>query len=377
MDADFIVIGAGIVGLTAAYQLRSRFPAASILVLEKESEPALHQTARNSGVVHTGVYYKPGSLKAKNCIAGRRELLAYCDAHGIPYQKMHKLIVATAANELPKLAEIYDRGIANGIQDLEIIGPERIRELEPHCNGMRAIYVPHCHILDYRRVALSLASTMEIHYGARVEAIDTAVHTSRRTYRARHIINCAGLYSDRLAGANRIVPFRGEYYELKRPELVNGLIYPVPDPNFPFLGVHVTPRIGGGAEAGPNAVLALGRESYKKTAVSPREAGWIFSHAGFWKMSAKYWKSGVYEMARSFSKRLFLNDLQRLVPEICAEDLEPGGAGIRAQVVTPEGTLLDDFAFERRGHVLHVINAPSPAATASFAIGRTIASFYE
>lgn len=377
MTYDYVVIGAGIVGLATAYQLKNLHPQASIVVLEKEVEPGLHQTGRNSGVVHTGVYYKPGSLKAANCILGRHELLKFCETANISFRKMHKVILATRPDELHTLEEIYKKGMANKVPGLSLIGPEALKEIEPYATGLKVLLVPECHIIDYKKVAENLAEQLNVLYNTKVLKIVTkgslfpVVQTTKGDFTCKFVINCAGLYSDRLAGKNRILPFRGEYYELKRTDLVRGLIYPVPDPKFPFLGVHLTPMMNGKVEAGPNAVLAMGREGYTKG--NWRETTWTMRHRGFWKMAFKYWKAGLYELARSKSKALFLKDLQRLVPEIKSEDLISGNSGIRAQVVTQEGKLMDDFAFEREDRVLHVINAPSPAATASFAIGKAIA----
>ncbi len=386
---NVIIAGAGIVGLATAFQVLKARPGAKVLVLEKETAPAQHQTGRNSGVVHTGVYYKPGSLKAKNCIEGRKELLQFCDEHGIPYEKKYKLIVATRAEEGVRLREILERGRQNGVPGLKILSGEEVKELEPHVKALEALWVPECHIVEYKRVAEVLVEWIRKHGGEvvfgepieRVEAEkDGCAVFGKKVYKAKQFVNCAGLFSDRIAKASlgkiehQILPFRGEYYEIvsEKKGWVKGLIYPVPDPKFPFLGVHVTPMIGGKMEAGPNAILAFAREGYRKTDFSWRDMGEVVRYQGFWQMAWKYWKAGAYEMARSWSKGLFLRDLQRLVPGIEAKDLAPGGAGIRAQVVTREGKLLDDFAFMREKNMLHVLNAPSPAATASFSIGRTL-----
>ncbi len=387
-EKDVIIAGAGIVGLAAAYQILRARPGAKVLVLEKELEAGLHQTGRNSGVVHTGVYYKPGSLKAKNCIEGRKELLEFCTERGIPFEKKYKLIVAKRAEEGTRLREIYSRGVENGVPGLKIIGADEVKELEPHVSALEALLVPECHIIEYREVANALVDWIqekggEVVFGEAVEQTSSEGNRCRvgaksRNYEAKFFINCAGLFSDRIARASlgkiehQILPFRGEYYEIvgEKKKWVKGLIYPVPDPKFPFLGVHVTPMIGGKMEAGPNAILAFAREGYRKTDFSWRDMSEVVSYMGFWQMAWKYWKAGAYEMARSWSKGLFLRDLQRLVPGIEASDLAPGGAGIRAQVVTRDGKLLDDFAFMREKNMLHVLNAPSPAATASFSIGR-------
>lgn len=388
---SIIIIGAGIVGLATAYQLLKLNPHLKVKVLEKEAGPAFHQTGHNSGVVHTGIYYKPGSLKAKNCIAGRKELLAFCDRYGISYKGVHKLIVATRSEELPALKEIWLKGQANQIPSIELIGREKIRQIEPNVEAIEAVYVPHCHIIDYKEVAIALCHWIqnqggEVIFNEKINQIEVGAQyqvIGNKTHQSDYLINCAGLYSDRIARSSlgkekisqQILPFRGEYYELvpEKSHLVSGLIYPVPDPRFPFLGVHLTRLVNGRVEAGPNAVLAFAREGYRKSDVCWKDIGETLSYEGFWKMAFKYGKVGFYEMARSFSKKLFLRDLRRLVPTIEEKDLKPGGAGIRAQAVTREGKLLDDFSILQEKKAIHVINAPSPAATASFSIGRTIA----
>lgn len=389
---DVIVIGAGIVGLATSYQLLQANPKLKVAILEKESGPAKHQTGNNSGVVHSGVYYKPGSLKAKNCIAGKNELLQFCEAFGIATQKLGKVIVVTEEKQKERLREIESRGRANGVK-LERIGPERLREIEPYVQALEALWIPECTVVSYREVARKLVEELEkrgaeLYWNEPVVSIDASrkevrVVTPNREYVASHVVNCAGLFSDRIAKQalgkrevpHSILPFRGEYYELRQEKrgLVKGLVYPVPDPEFPFLGVHLTRMIDGKVEAGPNAVLAFAREGYRKRDVNLRDCWHVASYAGFWKMAAKYWKAGFYEMARSFSKKLFLRDLQKLVPALEEGDLIPGGAGIRAQVVTREGKLLDDFSILEAKNMIHVLNAPSPAATASFSIGRQIA----
>ncbi|MBS3905128.1 MAG: L-2-hydroxyglutarate oxidase [Simkania sp.] len=387
---EYLIIGAGIVGLATAYQLKKQSPKASICLLEKEKKEACHQTGNNSGVVHSGVYYKPGSHKARNCKEGRLELLTFCNEYGIPLKQLSKLIVATETCELAKLHEIFARGQANEVAEISLIGPQGIKDIEPYVNAIEAIHIPHCFVINYKQVAKRLVEILqreavEIYFGEQVIDIrDHEVTTQHGSYLAKTIINCSGLFSDRIARLTssntqyeqQILPFRGEYYELKedRRYLVNGLIYPVPDPKFPFLGVHLTRMIDGKVEAGPNAVLAYSREGYKKTDVNIRDLQEMLSYPGFWQMARRYWKIGIKELYRSFSKKAFLRDLQRLVPALQEQDLLPGGAGIRAQVVTKEGLMLDDFSFTREGRVLHVLNAPSPAATASFSIGRQIAS---
>lgn len=387
---DVVIAGAGIVGLATAYQLMRLKPEWRVVVLEKESLPALHQTSHNSGVVHSGVYYKPGSLKAKNCIAGKRELLAFCDEHGILYKKIHKLIVATRDDELPRLKELFSRGVANGVSNLKILSQKQVIEIEPNVSAKEALFLSDCHIIDYKEVAVALCEWIrqnngEILFNQKVEKVDTngkicTISCKNQSYRSHLFLSCTGLHSDRLARHSlkvrqKIIPFRGEYYEIseKKKEIVQGLIYPVPDPRFPFLGVHVTPMINGKIEAGPNAILALSREGYKKTDFNWKDTREFLSYSGFWKMAWNYWKAGVYEVARSMSKELFLRDLQRLVPSIESKDLLPGGSGVRAQVVTKEGKLLDDFAIVQEQNTVFVLNAPSPAATASFSIGRSLA----
>lgn len=389
MRSDITIAGAGMIGLATAYQLIRKN--LRVLVLEKESAPALHQSGRNSGVVHTGVYYKPGSLKAKNCIEGRKELLSFCEMRGISFQKKYKLIVANRKEEAPRLRELLARGQTNGVPGLKLLSKEEVLEIEPNVNAIEALLVPECHIIEYKRVAEALCDWIK-EQGSSIEFNEPLIEVKsdgltcitqgkNRAYSSSFFINCTGVHSDRVTrsslgnATHQILPFRGEYYSLspEKKEMVRGLIYPVPDPKFPFLGVHLTPQINGPIEAGPNAVLAWAREGYKKTDFSWKDTKETLMYSGFWKMAFRYWKAGAYEMARSLSKELFLRDLQRLVPSIEARDLHPGGSGIRAQVVTREGKLLDDFAFQREGRMLHVLNAPSPAATASFSIGQTLA----
>jgi (S)-2-hydroxyglutarate dehydrogenase len=394
---DITIVGAGIIGLATGMLLAQRHPTTKILILEKEEQIAQHQTGHNSGVIHSGIYYKPGSLKATNCTAGRTALIEFCDAHGIPYELCGKVIVATTAEEIPRLEELKRRGDANGVPGLEMIGPERLREIEPYAYGIKALFAPGTGIIDFTKVAHAYASELQrlggqILTAHKVVAISVAngalrIHTSNREFTSKYLINCAGLHVDRTArmlgrqgdstaGATpRIIPFRGEYYALvpERRYLVKGLIYPVPDPRFPFLGVHFTKRIDGSIEAGPNAVLAFAREGYRK-GIWDREDLWeICSYKGFWLMAFKYWKMGLGEFYRSFSKRAFVTALQRLVPAIESTDLSPGGAGVRAQALSDAGALLDDFVLTRSGNSIHVLNAPSPGATASLAIAGTIA----
>ena len=392
---DLVIIGGGIIGLSSAMEAKRRFPRRSVLVVEKETRLATHQTGHNSGVIHSGLYYKPGSLKARTCVEGAAAMVAFCREHGLPYEICGKVVVATREEELPALEELHRRGTANGVPGLAMIGPERLREIEPHSVGVRALHVPGTGIADYVAVAKAYADQVtkaggEIRTGTRALRItrsgtEIVVETTHGTVTGRKVINCAGLQSDRIARAagarldTMIVPFRGEYYEIapERSELVRGLIYPVPDPKFPFLGVHFTRRIRGGIEAGPNAVLALKREGYRKTDFSLPDAAATLAFPGFWRMAAKYWRSGLDEFHRSLSKRAFVRALQRLLPEIGEADLRPGGAGVRAQALDRSGKLLDDFEIVRDGGVVHVLNVPSPAATASLVIGKRIVDMIE
>ena len=385
-----IIVGGGIIGLSSAYNLLKERPGTKVVVLEKEDELALHQTGRNSGVLHSGIYYKPGSLKALNCRQGRLAMENFCREEGIDYEICGKVIVATERSEIPRMEAIYERGQANGVQ-CEIIGPERLRELEPHCNGIKAIHVPEAGIVNYRQVCRRLAEFVtdwggQIKTGAKVVGMTNrkqpegvVVETSVGAFEADYVINCAGLYSDKVTAMSqkremRIVPFRGEYFDIK-PEarhLCKNLIYPVPDPAFPFLGVHFTRMIDGSVECGPNAVLAFAREGYFKTDLNLPELFDTLSYPAFWKVSFKYWRMGMGEMWRSVSKKAFVKALQRLVPEIRGEHLAPAPAGIRAQALFPDGKLLDDFYFQSSDRVINVCNAPSPAATAALNIGRLI-----
>jgi L-2-hydroxyglutarate oxidase LhgO len=384
------VIGGGIVGLGTALALTGQFPGLSLAVIEKEPQVASHQTGHNSGVIHGGIYYRPGSHKARLCVEGGRLLTAFCEANGIRYERCGKLIVAAGDAELSRLQALYDRGIANGVAGLELVGPERAREIEPHAKAIRALYSPSTAIVDFCEVAEAMAKQLreraaQILPGTKVRSIRRKgnllyLETNRTSMAAHSLINCGGLYADRIArmmdidpGA-LVIPFRGEYYSL-RPEcrLVRGLIYPAPDPEFPFLGVHFTRRIHGDYEAGPNAVLAFAREGYRPTDVNVPEVMEMLAFPGFWRMARKYWRTGVYEWYRSMSRRAFLRALQRLVPELEDRDLMPGGTGVRAQLVTVDGALFDDFHILEAPHAIHVLNAPSPAATASIAIGRHIA----
>jgi (S)-2-hydroxyglutarate dehydrogenase len=391
-EAQVVVIGAGIVGLSTAMALVEGDPPLRPVVIEKEREVALHQTGHNSGVIHSGIYYRPGSLKARYTVEGARALIEFCARHGIAHEICGKVVVATDEAEIPRLEELHRRGQANGVPGgVELIGPERLRDLEPHAAGIRALHVPATGIVDFTGVARRYAELVrerggEIRTGVRVldlrrSANEWVVESTGGTLRTRRLINCAGLYCDwiaRQAGmrpALRIIPFRGEYYKLapEREGLVRTLIYPVPDPAFPFLGVHFTRMVRGGVEAGPNAVLSLKREGYRKTDFDARESWDTLAFPGFWKLAAKYWRTGAGEMYRSFSKRAFVHALQRLLPALRDEDLEPGDSGVRAQAVDRNGSLIDDFNIQLAEGAVHVLNAPSPAATASIPIGRAVA----
>lgn len=388
---DVAVVGGGIVGLATALAVLERAAGLRMILLEKEPEVGAHQTSHNSGVIHSGLYYRPGSLKARLCVEGARLLHAFCAEHGVRVERCGKVIVATEPREFPRLEDLYRRGVANGVAGLRLIGPEELRELEPHAAGMRAIHSPVTAAVDFRAVAQAMAAEArrrgaEIVTGARVLDVVREMPTMRLLttcgeVRSRTLVNCAGLYADLLARRMgdsadvRVVPFRGEYYVVRpeRRHLVRGLIYPVPDPEFPFLGVHLTRTVHGEVEAGPNAVLAFAREGYTRGRVRPAELLDTLTYAGFWRMAHRYWRTGLYEVWRSLSQRAFARALQRLVPDLRPEDITRGGAGVRAQAVTPEGTLVDDFRIVEAPRAIHVLNAPSPAATASLAIGRHIA----
>ena len=387
---DIGVIGGGIIGLATAMWLTQELPRYKVVVLEKESEVARHQTGHNSGVIHAGIYYAPGSQKANFCSTGGRMLREFCDRHGIEYEMCGKVIVATDESEVPRLEELYRRGTANGAEGLEIIDGERLRELEPHAAGIKAILSPNTGIIDYTNVSQAYATQLRENGGdlltdAEVHGISRRdgklyIETSRAAVPTSYLINCAGLHADRVAqmmGVDigvRIIPFRGEYLSI-RPErsyLVRGLIYPVPDPRLPFLGLHFTKRIDGSVEAGPSAVLAFAREGYKKASFNLGDAGGVLLFPGFWRMSMSHWKSGLYEQYRSLFRSSFARSLQTLVPEIRTEDLHNPGAGVRAQAVDRKGQLLQDFSIAETESAIHVLNAPSPGATSSLAIGRYI-----
>jgi len=390
MTYDIAVIGGGIVGLSFAMQATEMFPRLRVVVLEKESEVARHQTGRNSGVIHSGICYKVGSLKARLCLSGAREMVSFCSRNGIPHEICGKLIVAVNSEELAKLDELLARGEANGLKGLRLLSREAMLEIEPHAGGVRALLVPSTGITDYAAVTAKYAEIAtgrgaDIRTGAEVMGLsrsrdDAVVKTRRGDFCARYVVNCAGLYSDRVARmagddpGMMVVPFRGEYYNLAaaRQNLVRGLIYPVPDPRFPFLGVHFTRRIQGHVDAGPNAVLAFRREGYRWQDFDLGETMELFTDPGFRAMARKHWRNGLWEFRRSLRKREFVRSCQRLVPAVGIEDLTPGGSGVRAQAVGTDGTLVDDFRFVARERFLHVLNVPSPAATASLPIGREI-----
>jgi L-2-hydroxyglutarate oxidase LhgO len=391
MTYDIAIVGGGIVGLATARELLLRHPHLKLAVFEKEELLATHQTGHNSGVIHSGIYYKPGSLKAKLCVEGRRALWQYCDSKGIEYRGVGKLIVATEERELSLLDDLYGRGIANGIENLEVVDAKGIREREPHCRGIKAIFSPVTGIVDYGQVAGSYASdvkTMDgkIFTGCEVNAIARAggsvrLKTSRGEFHARYAITCGGLQSDRLAKMTggksdpKIVPFRGDYLILKpeKRDLVKGNIYPVPDPNFPFLGVHFTPRMNGDIWLGPNAVLALAREGYSFTTINSGDLLETLTYPGFIRLASKYFSTGMGEMYRDVLRSAYVKALQRYIPELKVEDTLTGPSGVRAQAMMADGTQVDDFVFEGDDGAMHVRNAPSPAATSSLAIAKYIA----
>jgi (S)-2-hydroxyglutarate dehydrogenase len=389
-ETDLLIIGAGIVGLATALEVTLRFPAMSLVVVEKEDRVAAHQTGHNSGVIHSGLYYKTGSLKARNCVAGAASMKSFCQQHGVPFEECGKLVVATSLEEVPRLEQLHQRGIANGVPGLRMLNRDEFREIEAHCDGISGLQVPNTGIVDYTAVAQKYAELIggsggEIVFRAKVlglreERECNLVETSAGAFRARYVINCAGLYSDtltRMAGVEtnlEIVPFRGEYYEVKaeRRNLIKALIYPVPDPRFPFLGVHFTRRVNGSVEAGPNALLAFRREGYTGTGPDLNEAVQMLRFPGFRKMARKYWRMGLAEQYRSWVKTSFVKSLQKMVPELQESDLAPGGSGVRAQAVDSSGNLVDDFHFVHSKGMIHVCNVPSPAATASLEIGREV-----
>lgn len=392
MKYDYVIVGGGIVGLASAYHILKQHKGAKLAVLEKESAVAAHQTGHNSGVIHSGIYYKPGSLKAQNCIDGYNMMVDFCKEHGIKFDLCGKLIVAVDESELPELEKLYNRGHENGLTKITYLNKEQIADYEPHLNGVKAIHVPYTGIIDYTEVCEKLAELVtqmggEIYLNHKAEDIhveqdDMQIITPLKTFTTSMLVNCAGLYCDKvaeLAGEEtdtKIIPFRGEYYMLKpeKRHLIKNLIYPVPDPNFPFLGVHFTRMIHGDVEAGPNAVFAFKREGYHKSDVDLEEMFESLAWPGFQKVAAKYWKTGIGEFYRSFSKAAFTKALQRLIPEVQEDDLIPAEAGVRAQACDRTGGLLDDFKIIERANAIHVLNAPSPAATSSLSIGKTIAA---
>ena len=395
MKADIAIVGGGIVGLATAYHLTKKYPNKKTVVIEKESTIAYHQTGNNSGVIHSGLYYKPGSLKAKNCIDGYHMLLEFCDKHNIKYDLCGKVVVATDKEELSRLRDLFDRGRENGLDGLQMLNQAELKEIEPHLNGIQGIRVPQTGIINYKDVCAKLAEEIqnaggEILLNTEVKSIEDKademqIVTNKNFVECKMMVNCAGLYSDKVASMHlgkidtRIIPFRGEYFELttEAEHLVKHLIYPVPDPAFPFLGVHFTRMIGGGIEAGPNAVFAFKKEGYHRTDFNFKEFTESLMWPGFQKVMMKYWKTGLGEMYRSFSKKAFTKALQRLIPEITEDQLVAAPAGVRAQACDRTGGLLDDFKLVTEKRAIHVINAPSPAATSSLSIGKTIAEMVE
>ena len=391
MKYDFIIVGGGIVGLATGLRILEAKPGMKLLLLEKEGSLGRHQTGHNSGVLHAGLYYKPGSLKAKLAVEGLREMVSFCQAHKVSHEQCGKIVVATEPDELPRLEKLMERGAANGLKGLRKLSSEEIREIEPHAAGLAAIHVPEEGIVDYAGVVKAMAKEIktlggEVRTGEPVEGLKGAggiwrVKTSNETYETSQVVACAGLHSDRIVSRSemkpsaKIIPFRGEYYMIRKERqfLVRNLIYPVPDPQFPFLGVHFTRMVKGGVEAGPNAVLAMAREGYTWGDINIRDLGESLAFPGLWKFMLKYPSLCSYEIWRSISRKEFCRSLQKLVPEICEDDLETGTAGVRAQAMSSDGSLVEDFSFVEGPGILHVVNAPSPAATASLAIGAEIA----
>lgn len=396
---DIIVVGGGVVGLASAYKIQLAYPRLRVLLLEKEDHLAPHQTGNNSGVIHSGLYYKPGSYKAKNCVEGRRELVEFAKKHNVAHDVCGKIVVATQESELPFLEKIYNNGIQNGVEGLEKIGPERIVQIEPYCTtGIAALWVPCTGIIDFRgltetlgRLIPQINAESKVLTGAEVFSIEkgkdfSTLHTPRGAFRAKHLVFCTGLQADRMAHKDggdklgmRIVGFRGDYYELTEkglPKLRN-LIYPVPNPAFPFLGVHFTRMVLGGVECGPNAVFTFKREGYGKLDFSLRDSWDALTYRGTWKLFFRHWRHGIKEYRRAFSKKLFLKELQRLIPSLTMDDLEPGRAGVRAMCLDPDGNMIDDFKIEYMQDSIHVLNAPSPAATSALAIGTAVREMAE
>jgi len=389
--ADLAIIGGGIIGCATALAIITRKPGLKVVLFEKEAQLATHQTGHNSGVIHAGLYYRPGSLKASTCCSGREALYRFCIEHDIPHQRCGKLVVAVDDSEVPALEELERRGRANGLEGLQRLSPVELREREPHVSGIDGLFVPQTGIVDYVQVTRKMAEIFRAHGGEiKLDMPISRIHkendgyllqSGHNSFRTGTLINCAGLHADRIARLTglhppvQIVPFRGEYYRLKKESsrLVKHLIYPVPNPQMPFLGVHFTRMIDDTVEAGPNAVLAMKREGYRRRDISPSDLIQTIAFSGFWRLSARFWRLGIEEYMRSFSKALFVKSLQRLVPEILCDDLIPGGSGVRAQAVDDRGQLLDDFHIISEGRMIHVLNAPSPAATASLSIGEQIA----
>ncbi|TVR77689.1 MAG: L-2-hydroxyglutarate oxidase [Chitinophagaceae bacterium] len=391
---DIIVIGGGIVGLSSAYKINKRFPHLKIAVLEKESEVGQHQTGRNSGVIHSGLYYKPGSYKAKNCVTGRRELVEFAKKYKVPHEVCGKIVVATKTTEIPFLEKIFSNGIANEVEGIEFIDSAQIKEIEPHCVGVRGIWVPCTGIISFKSVTKKLQELIqqsftqsEVLTGLKVKKIVkhndyNEIITDKNSIKCKYIVNCAGLYSDKIAEldglkrTSRIVGFRGDYYDLteKGKEKVKNLIYPVPNPAFPFLGVHFTRMVDGTIECGPNAVFVFKREGYGKTDFHFGETMDALSYKGTWKLFMKHWQFGLDEYKRAFSKKMFLNRLKGLIPDLQADDIKPGRSGVRAMALGPDGAMIDDFEIRYNHNSLHVLNAPSPAATSGLAIGEEVAN---
>jgi L-2-hydroxyglutarate oxidase len=389
---DVAIIGGGILGLSSARHLLREHPGLRLTVIEKNDEPAAQQTGHNSGVIHSGIYYRPGSLKAQFCVNGRSSMVEFAEEHNIAYERCGKVILATREEELPRLDTLFERGQANGVEGLEIVGPERIAEIEPHVVALKALWSPATAIVDFAAVTRVYAQQVSeaggvVELGTQVtnltpRADGIVIETDRGERQAKHLINTAGLHADRIASLMgvehdlQIIPFRGEYYTLKkdREHLVRGLIYPVPDPDLPFLGVHFTRNVKGYVEAGPNAVLATAREGYRKRDFNLGDFAETLRFPGFWRVAAREWRTGINEVNRSLRKSVFTADLQKMIPEVVSDDLTTGGAGVRAQAVRRDGTLLDDFAIEQTEQAVHVLNAPSPGATSSIEIGRHIAS---
>lgn len=390
---DLAVIGGGIIGVATAYRLKRIYPDFRMVLIEKERELAFHQTGHNSGVIHSGIYYLPGSLQAKTAVRGSHLLKEFCKKYKIPFKITGKLIVATRENELFLLQNLYQRGKKNGVKGLIILPQDKLKEMEPNVRGIRAIYVPGTGIVDYKKVTEKLAELFQKEGGKimfstclkniKYESNSLILETTKGEIRTRYLVTCAGLHADRVAKMGgrtpcmKIVPFRGEYYKIKRKNIVNKLIYPVPDPRYPFLGIHITKKLNGETEAGPNAVLAFSREGYSRTEISWKDLSETLTYPGFWSLFLRNWTTGIKELSKTFSKRVFFNGLKKLISGVEMNDLEKGGAGIRAQALSPRGTLIDDFVFLIQPKIIHVCNAPSPAATASLAIAERISKMVE